>query len=156
MLPFLVILPVQRVDVAEGDLGHLEVPERRPDVVRQHALVIARGARPLAREMFALEAVGQLVHGGCRPRVLDVGQGITALIDNMAQPLGLGAGIGRRPAVAAANGDPALAPALGQVVEHEAPGARAGDARAEARHLVVVVNLVAIGRRRQATDRLRR
>src|SRR5262249_22495739 len=128
--------------------------EMRDDVALKHVLVILTRACAQAREVFFSEARDQGGNGWRAALGLDVGQRITALVNEAAQPLRFIAGVGRCPVAAVADGIAALTAAARHVVEHETPSAVGGDASAETLHVVVVVNLAGalLFGQRQAAD----
>jgi hypothetical protein len=102
--PLLGQLAVQRLDVAESNLGHLHVrPEMRRDMLVQHAAVGSRGVVAFLDHVLGSETRDQLGHGRCGPGGLARSHRIFAAIDRLPQPAGLGAGIGGGPVAESAD-----------------------------------------------------
>ena len=98
-----------------------------------------------------LESLDQVGHGRSLALLLVVAAGITAIIDNAPQLLGLVARGGRRPARGRADRHPALlAGASNPIVQDVRPGSGSGDAATEAGDDVIPKNAVAAQGRRQA------
>ena len=111
--------------------------EVRPDVFDQHRPVVARRGGALPVDVLGHEPVGKLGHRRGRPLIRDVGQRVTTAIDLLLEPASLHTRRDGAPVRKSADGDAALAPRFGPVVQNEGPGTGCGDADAEARDLVI-------------------
>ena len=147
-------LAVQGVDVRGLDFVDLGVREVRTDVPCDQHPIVPRSVRAQRRlDVLGHKALDQLGHGRRVALGLDVGEGIAALVDEAAKPLGLGACCGRLPVGTVAYGVAALAAGSRPVRENERPMAGGGDATAEAGDGVVVIDLIALHGRWQPLDR---
>ena len=137
-------LPVQRVDVGEGDVGDLGVlAEVRADVVVERAPVLLRRDLALARQVLGLEPVDQF---GDRRRValgLLVGERIAAASISRRSSFALARAAVVPQSGMLADGEAAVA-APDVVVQDEGPHALGRDADAEAPGLAVEGDRVAL------------
>src|SRR5262245_56306342 len=126
----------------------------RQHVVTKQPFVVVGAQLAQAWKVLSLETRDQIGNGRGRALVLNVSERIAALIDQSFQPSRLGTGIDGGPAVATAYGVASLATATAHHIgEHVAPGASAGDPRAETGDGAVIRDPVAVSGRFEAADK---
>ena len=102
--------------------------------------------------MLLLEALAEVGDGRCVARGLELAHRVFAAVDPLLQLCRLGPRRRDLPGRELPDGVAALAASLGAVVDDEGPGAVRGDAAAEALHVGVVRDAVALGRGREGLD----
>lgn len=143
-------LPVQIVNVTEGDRMNLEMLHGWQHVVVDDRQIVPLRRRPLLGQMLFLEPAGEVRDRLCIAIGLNLSHRIITAVDTLLQALGFLPGRRNRPILDAADRLAALTAALGPVVEDEGAGAGGSHPNAEAFHLVVIGHPVAGSRQREA------
>ena len=82
-------LAMQSIDIGEGDVSHFGVgTEVRANMPSQHALITAYRFRTLPWQVFFLEPLDEVGHGGICTLLLQSGERVTTLIDQLAKTAG--------------------------------------------------------------------